>query len=71
MKKRNQIIILFIFLAISLTSFVYLNAGNPEFSLFSINTEIPRFNVSESHLPDVEAVKNTLSFIKELLLFDL
>jgi len=52
---------------LSAVSFVYINMGNPEFPLFSMTTEIPKFDVPSSTLPDVEAVKNTILFIREML----
>lgn len=70
MKKRLRSYI-FIFIAcISISSYVYLNSENPDFAILNIKQELPAFNVSHSNLPDVEAVKNTLIFIKEIILFD-
>lgn len=71
MKKRYKTLILLTILAISLASFVYLNAGNSDFALFNFGDDLKSFNVAPSELPDVEAVKNTLIFMKELILFDL
>lgn len=71
MKKRHISAAFLCLFVLSMCSFVFLNKENPDFALFSLNTEIPSFNVAPSHLPDVEAVKNTILLFKEIILFDL
>lgn len=67
MKKPIFNLVVVLFMALSAVSFVYLNMGNTEFPLFSVATEIKSFDVPSSTLPDVEAVKNTILFIREML----
>ena len=71
MKKQFKYIFIFSLVILSITSFVFLNANNSEFALFEFDIEWSGFQVSSSTLPDVEAVKNTLILIKEILLFNI
>jgi hypothetical protein len=71
MKKRHISTAFLCLFVLSICSFVFLNKENPDFALFTFPTELPTFNVAPSHLPDVEAVKNTILLIKEIILFDL
>lgn len=66
MKKTSTKIMFASLILLSMVSFIYLNTSNPDFPLFSIGSEIKSFDVPSSTLPDVEAVKNTLIFIKEM-----
>lgn len=72
MKKQFRFCLVAVVVFCSVLSFVYLNyQSTTEFVWFDFSKDFPSFNVSSSTLPNVEAVKSTLIFIKELVLFDL
>ncbi len=66
MKKLAFKFLVYSFVVLSVTSFVFLNIDNPDFTLFNVSTDINKFDVPSSTLPDVEAVKNTILIFKEM-----